>query len=503
MTLEVPPGLRAAASVGVVRCLIYDRISADHKGDAHGVLNQRGDLRKRAEARGWTIVHELSDNDIGVTRKDATAEGKHRPGWAEVLRLVDARAVDVVFCWKWDRALREPIDLEYLIPRFDKAGVRFAEAEGSVDLGTDSGRLHARIMIAVAKAEIERKIERQKLANRGAAELGKRRKGGPRPFGWTADRTAHVAAEARAIREGCRLLLGNDGRVSAVVTDWNRRAHEEGLRPPQAPYGPLRKRPWCFASVRDVLLNPVNAGLSSYHGEIVATGKWEAIVPEETQKAVAAKLADKPRPVPDGRERRAGRSLLGALALCSCGSTVYHAVSRLGDGVYRCAAVGRGHGEASPGPHVNRRATDVDNWVGQVVIARLSRADAVELLPRDDDGPDVPALREEAAAIRANLDEMAADRAAGLLDRAEQLAGSARGKKRLAEIADAIENAGREDVLAPLVAAEDTGAAWDALDLSRQRAVIDALMTVTLFSPGRGKRKFDRATVRVEWKRGA
>ena len=39
----------------------------------------------------------------------------------------------------------------YLIPRFDRAGVRFAEADGIIDLGTDSGRLAARILVAVAK----------------------------------------------------------------------------------------------------------------------------------------------------------------------------------------------------------------------------------------------------------------------------------------------------------------------------------------------------------------
>src|SRR5580658_3263383 len=128
----------------VVRCLIYTRISKDKLGDGHGVANQLADLEKRAVARGWTVVHRLSDNDIGVTRKDPRAAGKYRPGYEEVLRLVDSRAVDVVLCWKWDRFIREPLDLEYLIPRFDKAQVRFAEADGIIDLGTDSGRLAAR-----------------------------------------------------------------------------------------------------------------------------------------------------------------------------------------------------------------------------------------------------------------------------------------------------------------------------------------------------------------------
>ena len=100
------------------------------------------------------------DNDIGVTRRDPTTAGRRRPGYEEALRLVDAGEVDVVLCWKWDGFIREPMDLEYLIPRFDKARVRFAEAEQ------------------------ERKPERQKLSNEAAAVAGKRRLGTPRPFGY-------------------------------------------------------------------------------------------------------------------------------------------------------------------------------------------------------------------------------------------------------------------------------------------------------------------------------
>ena len=156
---------------GVIRCLIYVRISMDKAHDGHGVANQMAKLEHKARERGWTVVYRLSDNDIGVTRKDPTRPGKYRPGYDEAMRLVDARAVDAVLCFKWDRFIREPLDLEYLIPRFDKAGVRFAEVDGNIDLGTDSGRLHARILIAVAKAEQERKAERQKPANEAAPLL--------------------------------------------------------------------------------------------------------------------------------------------------------------------------------------------------------------------------------------------------------------------------------------------------------------------------------------------
>ncbi len=78
---------------GVIRCLIYVRISLDDKHDEHGVANQMAKLERKANERGWTVVYRLSDNDIGVTRKDPTKPGKYRPGYEEAMRLVDARMV--------------------------------------------------------------------------------------------------------------------------------------------------------------------------------------------------------------------------------------------------------------------------------------------------------------------------------------------------------------------------------------------------------------------------
>ena len=220
---------------GVVRCLIYVRISMDKTHDGHGVANQMAKLEKKAGERGWTVVYRLSDNDIGVTRKDPTKPGKYRPGYEEAMRLVDARAVDAVLCFKWDRFIREPLDLEYLIPRFDKAGVRFAEVDGNIDLGTDSGRLAARILIAVAKAEQERKAERQKLANEAAAINGKRFMGGPRPFGYLEDHVTVHPVEGPAVAEACAALLGG-GTVSGVMREWTswnwRRRSGTGAAPP-------------------------------------------------------------------------------------------------------------------------------------------------------------------------------------------------------------------------------------------------------------------------------
>lgn len=80
------------------------------------------------------------------------------------------------------------------------------------------------------------------------------------------------------------------------------------------------------------------------------------------------------------------------------------------------------------------------------------------LLEAGEGGPDVAGLREEAAAIRRNLEELAADRALGLIGRAQLLAAITRANLRLEVISAELDTAAKENVLAPLVAAENAAA---------------------------------------------
>jgi hypothetical protein len=50
------------------------------------------------------------------------------------------------------------------------------------------------------------------------------------------------------------------------------------------------------------------------------------------------------------------------------------------------------------------------------------------------------------------------------------------------------------------VAAENAVAVWESLDLSRKRAIIKTLMSITLLSPGKGARRaFAPVTVQITW----
>ncbi len=451
------------------RAVIYTRISKDQAGDEHGIANQLAACERHAVARGWDVVRRLSDNDISASN------GKHRKDFTKVMRLVDARAVDVVLVWALDRFVRRIADLEDVITRFEAAGCKLATVNGDMDLSSDTGRLVGRILAAVARGEVERKGARQRLAASEAAAAGKRWTGCPRPFGYAADHVTPELAEAAAIEWAAAALLGGS-TVSAVMREWNAR----GLVSPQGGKAFTRQ------SVTTILRNPRLANLNAYHGEITGPGDWRPVLAEETWRAVRALLDD-----PARKPSRGVRTLLGGLAACRCGNIITGSRSYQGNAVYRCNPVTRGD---RPGPHATVRAEPVTAHVEAVITGVLAEHAADLVTPQR---PDLAPLRTEAAAIRANLDEMAADRALGLMSRSQMIAATQRGHARLDAIAAHLAEAASESVLAPFAAAQNARAVWDGLDLPRQRRVLAALATVTLHPAGQGARVFNPDTVQI------
>jgi site-specific DNA recombinase len=452
------------------RAVTYTRISKDKAGDEHGVANQQKALDRYAVERGWTVVRRLSDNDLSASN------GVHRPGYDEALRMVDAGLCDVVLCWAVDRFVRRIADLESVIGRLTAAGCKLAAVSGDMDLSSDAGRTVARMLSVIAQGEVERKSARQKLAASEAAAAGKRWTGCPRPFGYAADHVTPDPTEAAAIEWAAGALLGGS-TVSAVIREWNAR----GLRTPQG------GKPFTRQSVTTILRNPRLANLNAYHGEITGPGDWQPVLAEETWRAVRALLDDPARKPPRGV-----RTLLGGLARCRCGNIITGSRSYQGNAVYRCNPVTRGD---RPGPHATVRAEPVTAHVEAVLTGVLAEHAADLVTPQR---PDLAPLRAEAAAIRANLDEMAADRALGLMSRSQMIAATQRGNARLEAIAAQLAEAASESVLAPFAAADNARAVWDGLELPRQRRVLAALCTVTLHPAGQGSRTFDPDTVDVE-----
>ncbi len=463
------------------RAAIYVRISQDREGAGLGVERQRADCEALAKRLGWSVVSTFTDNDLSAY------SGKRRPGYRALLADLDAGRADAVLAWHTDRLHRSPRELEEYVDVCERRGVvTHTVKAGEIDLSTPSGRAVARTLGAWARFEVEHKSDRTKRAQLQAAEAG-RWFGGARPFGWEVREHGEAVIdrrEAEVIRKCTHAVLAG-ASLGSLAAELNSRAVLTSTG-----------KQWNATTLRQVLRRARNAGLSTYNGEVVGKSTWPALITEDTWRALCAVLDD-----PERRRSSSNRLrwLLPGLATCgACGDTVRTATvaSNRAAGttrtVYRCRVTGRGH--------VARAAQPVDDFVTRLVVARLSRPEARQLLAAGVETPDAEGLRVEAVALRARLGEAAESFADGAITAGQLEKISARVRARLDEVESAMARSARGVVLADLVNAPDVAAVWETLALDRRRAVISELMTVSIMPTGRRGNVFDPTSVRVGWK---
>jgi site-specific DNA recombinase len=469
------PGAKAA---------IYVRMSKDKTGEELGVARQQEDALKVAEFRGWQVVRTEIDNDISAAGK------KTRPGFEAILSAIESGEVSAVIAWDMTRLTRNRRDTVRVIEAGQRRNTVLAFVRASdLDLSTPSRRMVADILASVARQEIEQKSDRQVRANIQAAERGKRM-GGRRPFGYESDGKTIRESESWAVRQAFDDILAGVS-LGSIAREWN----AAGLVTPQL----TRKgepSKWLPTTVRGVLTNPRYAGLRGYGPrpergrpkiEAIAPAEWPGIVSEETWRAAVGLLSDPERYT---ARNKGARSLLTGIALCGvCGAHVHSGGPTHKKRIYRCSASFNGH--------VSRLAEPVEDHVSDVAIARLSREDAVELL-QDDNRPDIDALRTEATALRARLEELATEFAVGELTSSQLCVINKKVQAQLATVEARMADTARVDVLGALIHAKDVKRVWRALSTDRRRAVIDALMIIRLMPPGRGTRTFRPETVIIE-----
>lgn len=454
-------------SIPTRRAAIYLRISLDVTGEGLAVDRQRKDCVSIATARGWEITREYVDNSIS-----ASDSRKNRPGYDALVRDFQAGTFDALVCYDLDRLTRQPRQLEDWIDAAEGRGLALVTANGEADLTTDGGRLFARIKLAVARAEVERKSARQRDAARQRAERG-RPPLGVRLTGYT-PRGDLVLDEADVVKRIFREFL--DTRNLRTVA---RALTADGI-------ATRHGKPWHASSVQTILRNPRYAGRAIYQGqETGQRGAWVPIVTDEDYEAVQAILAD-PERTTNTAGSTARKHLGSGLYLCS---ECRKPVSSWSGGRYRCRE----------GAHVNRSRGVVDQYVLDVIAARLARPDLGGILIPQ--AASIAPLSEEVSRIRRRLARNDADYDAGYIDGPRYKAARDKGEADLTNAQAALAAAqpiGTE--VSEVLTAPDPAAAFLAADLMRQRAVID-LFTVVLLSKGaRYSKTFDPDTVRIEWR---
>lgn len=323
------------------------------------------------------------------------------------------------------------------------------------------------------------------------------------------DMSKVVDAEADEIRSMAAQLLAGVS-VKAITAD---------LRERDVPT--VTGAAWTARTVRGILLRPRNAGLAVYQareaakaftdrGEtapydagVVGPGGWKEILPEDTWRAVASLLTDPRRQTSPGNTPRWLGSLIYKCGACADAGTEQTVSIKVGG-----RAPGREPAYVCRGPvaHLSRTAAPVDEYVTDVIIARLSQPDAAGDFARPSaPGVDRAALTTELTALRARANGLSESFADGSITKAQMRAGSERVNTRIREIETVLATAVTRSPLDGLpLGTDQVRGVWASLPLGTRRALLRELVDVTLLRAGSGRYPdggyFSGKTVDVTWK---
>lgn len=464
------PGTRAA---------IYCRISEDTEGESHGVHRQEDDCRALADRLGLDVVDVFVDNDTGASTR---SRAKTRRQFEAMLELAEGGAVDYLLAYSNSRLTRRPMEFERLLSMHERTGVRITTVvSGEDDLGTADGRMVARIKASIDAGEAERTAERVARKHLQNARECKP-VGGTRPFGWLDDKRTIDPAEAALIRQAAKDII--DGVPLARIVDrWN-----------QAGVATSRGARWSSQTVRQMMRSPRLAGYRIHRRQVdldaagrAVHGQWAAILDEDTQAAVVARLT-----APEGRARVPRRGarhyLLTGLVRCgACSSPMYgNAAAGHQAFAYRCA--GNGHSNAINGPKT-------DFIVAESLLRHVAAADL--------EPPEPSAFEGEArlGAVTEKIGELMGAYNAGNLTGAvvfPAVTSLETERDMLLKMRKATEAASR----GPDVSRLDRDK-WEAMDTDRRRAAAEVLIDAVFVRPASKRGNvFDGSRVDMVWKGG-
>lgn len=436
-----------------VRAGIYARISSDREGEGLGVARQLEDSRRLAEARGWTVVERFVDQDVSAYT------GRARPAYLQLCAAIEGREIDAVAIYRADRLHRQPRELETFIDLCQSVGLtNVASVSGDLDLTTHEGQLVARITGAVAKNESDVKSQRIRRQKEQAAEQGKIAGGGSRAYGWELDKTTIRPEEAEVVRECARRFLSGDA-VVAICRDLN----ERGVLTSTA------KR-WAPQTMRRMLSSPRISGQRVHKGAIVADAVWPALIGREEGERIRAVLAHPSRRT----NKSARRYLLVRLLKCwNCGEYLVARPNALGVRRYGCA---KGPGFSGCGrTFIN--AEPLEQFVAEACLSRLDTRELAKAARAQADRPDAERWQQEADTAQAKLDDLALAWSADEITREEWRVARTAVEQRLTTARRKLASITHTTALDGLIGnAQAARASWDTLDLTRQHAILQAIL---------------------------
>ena len=457
---------------------VYARISQDRSGQELGVRRQLADCRAEAERRGWTVAEEYVDDDVSAY------SGKVRPAYERMIRDIEEGRRDAVIVWHIDRLQRSSLELERFLAALDTARVKdVVTLSGDFDVANGDGLLVLRLLVAVAANESDSKRRRGARKALEIAQSGRPMMGGPRPFGFETDHVTHNPAEVAVIRDLAARALA--GETLTSLATW---LQVEGVHT-------VGGNPWRTQTLRQLLTNPRIWGMRVHQGQVIGPATWAPIITADQGERLRRLLLDPARRT----NRTARRYLLSGMLRCGkCGKPLY-SMPKNGKRRYGCAMGpdARGCGR------VFIYAEMLEAFITEAVLYRLDSADMHRAITG---GPDEEQTRTLADAIQADadrLDELAATWADGEISKAEWLKARSRIEARLEANRRAFARLTQRDAVADYIGrGGELRQQWDGLNLSRQVAIVKAVLSSATILPAivPGRRGLDPDRVEPEWR---
>ncbi|HKC92860.1 MAG TPA: recombinase family protein [Nitrospira sp.] len=183
------------------RAALYYRVSTSDQSTAM----QEGDLRRFAEARGFTMYDEYRDTAFsGAT--------KNRPALDRLMEDARKRRFDVVLVRRFDRFARSTTHLLSALNEFRRLSIDFISYNENMDTSSPMGEAMFTIVAAITK--LERDIIRERVAAGVRQALKKRRSWGRRKIEETDPTVCTQILELR--RQGLGMAaIGKQIRLSS------------------------------------------------------------------------------------------------------------------------------------------------------------------------------------------------------------------------------------------------------------------------------------------------
>lgn len=498
------------------KAAIYMRISKDPREKSPAIERQREDCLAMVEYHGWELYAEYQD------KSKSAYSGVEREGFERMLRDFKAGKFQVICAWKLDRLTRSTHTFSDMVFEMAEQHLRICTTDtGDLDLTRADSRFLAQQFVNFAEFESARKSERIIRANQQRAKKGTMKKG-YRCFGY--DRDYQIIPEeavvVRAIYDAflkgssinsiTKAISGSDepGLPHLPTSDNPSaiRARELGKKPP-------KNTGWNRTSIRQVLTNPKYAGYVAYipwatYKKINVRAdwadyivkdpdgtpldaSWEPIVDRETWWSAQKRLDDlRNMPRRDGSPRKHTntRKYFGTgLFRCSvCGQPM-----RVSSGSYRCDG------------HVSRRHAMVDEYVLEVVRARLAMPDLAEILPKKED-PRLEEIAAEIAECSGEIKRVRHDYKRGVIDGDLYHEIVTEQQERIAILDDERKGLMEDASTMGVLTSDDPVAAFDSLtDPGQIHSVVDYLMEVVLHPHKRGEHNTVESLekdVEIRWK---